>query len=85
VELELYERAGIPAPKVLQIATIVSARVMKEDAEFGSIAPGKIADLAIVAGHPAQQIADLRKIETVMRAGRVYESRALRQALSAGR
>jgi len=85
VELELYERAGIPAPKVLQIATIVSARVMKEDAEFGSIAPGKIADLAIVAGRPAQQIADLRKVETVMRAGRVYESRALRQALSASR
>lgn len=85
VELELYERAGIPAMQVLQIATIVPARVMREDADHGSITPGKIADLAIVAGRPAQQIADLRKVETVMRAGRVYESQALRQALGAGR
>ena len=31
VELELYERAGIPPASVLQIATIVPARVMKDD------------------------------------------------------
>jgi Imidazolonepropionase and related amidohydrolases len=51
-ELEIYERAGIPGAKVLQIATIVPARVMKEDADYGSIAPGKVADLLIVSGKP---------------------------------
>ena len=40
-ELEVYERAGIPAPAVLQIATIVPARVMKDDKDYGSIAVGK--------------------------------------------
>ena len=30
-ELELYERVDIPAATVLQMATIVSARVMKDD------------------------------------------------------
>ncbi len=35
-ELELYEKAGIPAPAVLQIATIGSARVMKQDRDYGS-------------------------------------------------
>jgi hypothetical protein len=30
-ELEIYERAGIPAPSVLQIATIIPARVMKDE------------------------------------------------------
>ena len=80
-ELEVYERAGIPAPAVLQIATIVPARVMKDDKEYGSIAPGKIADLAIVDGKPAERVTDLRRTEKVVRAGRVYDTRALYQAV----
>lgn len=76
-ELELYERAGIPAAAVLQIATINAARVMKEDADYGSIAVGKIADLVIVNGRPAERIGDIRHTETVVRAGRVYRSEDL--------
>jgi imidazolonepropionase-like amidohydrolase len=79
-ELEIYERAGIPAPAVLQIATIVPARVMKDDKDYGSIAVGKIADLAIVNGRPAEKITDLRRTERVVRAGRVYDSKALYEA-----
>ncbi len=73
-ELEIYERAGIPAPSVLQIATIVPARVMKEEKDYGSIAAGKIADLVIVNGRPAERITDMRKTETVIRGGKVYRS-----------
>ncbi|MFL5580451.1 MAG: amidohydrolase family protein [Gemmatimonadaceae bacterium] len=80
-ELETYERAGIPAPAVLQIATIVSARVMKEDRDYGSVAPGKVADLVIVNGRPSERVADLRKVERVVRAGRVYEARTIQAAL----
>ncbi len=76
-ELEIYERAGIPAPNVLQIATITPARVMKMDKDYGSVAVGKVADLAIVAGRPAEHVTDLRKTEIVVRAGRVYRSREL--------
>lgn len=76
-ELEIYERAGIPAASVLQIATIVSARVMGEEMDYGSIAPGKVADLAIVDGRPAERITDLRRTERVVRAGRVYATRDL--------
>jgi hypothetical protein len=79
-ELEVYERAGIPAPAVLQIATIIPARVMKDDKDYGSIARGKIADLAIVNGRPAERITDLRRTERVVRAGRVYDSKALYEA-----
>jgi imidazolonepropionase-like amidohydrolase len=79
-ELEVYERAGIPAAAVLQIATIVPARVMKDDKDYGSISPGKIADLAIVNGRPAERITDLRRTERVVRAGRLYESKALYEA-----
>jgi imidazolonepropionase-like amidohydrolase len=68
----MYALAGIPAPRVLQIATIDAARFMKEDADYGSIAPGKVADLVIVNGRPAERIGDLAMIETVVRGGRVY-------------
>ena len=73
-ELELYQRAGIPAAAVLQIATINAARIMKDDHDYGSIAVGKIADLVIVNGRPAERIGDIRHTETVVRAGRVYRS-----------
>jgi imidazolonepropionase-like amidohydrolase len=81
-ELENYERAGISASKVLQIATIVPARVMRDDKDYGSIAVGKIADLFLVDGKPAERVADLRKVERVVRAGRVYDPKVLRAALS---
>jgi hypothetical protein len=80
LELELYQQSGIPAPSVLQIATIGSARVMKDDRDYGSIAPGKVADIIIVNGQPAERVSDLRNVEQVIRAGRVYEPKALRSA-----
>jgi hypothetical protein len=81
LELELYQYSGIPAPAVLQIATIAAARVMKDDREYGSITPGKVADLIIVNGQPAERVSDLRKLERVIRAGRVYDPQVLRSAV----
>jgi len=80
-ELELYEKAGIPAPVVLQIATIGAARVMKDDKDYGSLAAGKIADVIVVNGKPNEHVSDVRKVETVIRAGRLYDVQALRKAL----
>ena len=80
-ELEVYEEAGIRAADVLRMATIVPARVMGEDRDYGSIAVGKVADIVIVGGRPHERIADLRKVEQVVRAGRIYDSAALRAAV----
>ncbi len=82
MELALYEDAGIPAPKVLQIATIDAARVMGQDADYGSIAVGKVADLAIIDGNPAERIIDLWFVEDVIRAGRPYRTEDLRRVSS---
>lgn len=83
-ELEMYERAGIPAPRVLQIATIDAARFMKDTADYGSISVGKVADLIIVNGKPSEKIGELSKIEVVLRAGRRYDVSTLQQRLSRG-
>ena len=80
-ELELYVEAGIPAPKVLQIATLGAARVMKRDKELGSVTPGKLADLILVDGDPASRIGDIRRVTTVVKDGVVYQSSALYQAI----
>jgi imidazolonepropionase-like amidohydrolase len=80
-ELETYVHAGLSPAKVLQMATIISARVMRDDASYGSIAAGKVADILVVNGKPNERIADLRNIEQVIRAGRVYTPTELRAVL----
>jgi imidazolonepropionase-like amidohydrolase len=80
-ELELYAAAGIPAPKVLQLATLGAARVMKRDQELGSIAPGKLADVILVEGDPAARISDIYKVRTVIKDGVVYQVSDLDRAL----
>jgi len=80
-ELELYVEAGIPPAEVLKIATIGAARVMKRDADLGSIAPGKLADLILVDGNPAEQISDIRRVSLVIKDGMVYEPAALYRSI----
>ena len=53
---------------------------MNDARDYGSIAVGKVADLIVVDGRPAERIADLRKVERVIRAGRIYDAKALRSA-----
>ena len=56
-------------------------RVMKLDHEFGSVAPGKLADLIVVAGDPVADIRALRRVETVVQGGVVDSVAALDRAL----
>src|SRR5262249_3113995 len=76
-ELELYVRAGIPAPEVLQIATIGAASVAHLSDEIGTIAPGKKADLVLVDGDPGRHISDARRGVTVVKDGVVLDAAAL--------
>jgi imidazolonepropionase-like amidohydrolase len=76
-ELELYEMAGIPANEVLQIATIGSARVARREADLGSIAPGKLADIVLVDGNPAEHITQIRNVSLVMKDGVIYRPEEL--------
>lgn len=80
-ELELWARAGIPAGKVLQIATLGAARVAKADADLGSIEPGKKADLVLVDGNPAANISDVRRCSVVVKNGVEYRSAQLYESL----
>ncbi len=76
-ELELYVQAGIPAPAVLQIATRNAARILGKGEELGTIAVGKLADLALVDGNPATKISDVRRVVLTVKGGVLYETAAL--------
>ncbi len=76
-ELELYSEAGIPNADVLRTATIVPARVMRLGGSLGSLRPGKLADAILVRGDPLENISRLRNIETTIKGGVMYDSRAL--------
>ncbi len=71
-ELELYSEAGIPNTDILYIATLGAARIMKHDAQWGSIEPGKLADLVLVDGDPSQRMRDIRRAELVMKGGVMF-------------
>jgi imidazolonepropionase-like amidohydrolase len=80
-ELELYVSAGIAPAEVMSLATLGAARVMKRDQDYGRIAPGYVADLILVDGDPTINISDLRKVRTVVRGDRLYDSAELFQAM----
>jgi imidazolonepropionase-like amidohydrolase len=80
-ELEVYVRAGIPAPEVLRMATLTSAQVMDVTKDHGVIAAGKLADMVLIDGDPAKTIRDIRNIATVIKGGRVYDPAAIEKAM----
>lgn len=76
-ELELYVEAGIPPADVLRIATLGAARVMKKDAELGSVEPGKLADLILIDGDPLARISDVRRVTLTVKDGVVFDPAAV--------
>ena len=83
-ELDLYARAGIPPAEILRMATWTSALVMGVNKDLGVIAPGKLADMILVDGDPAQNIQDISKITTVIKGGKVYDPSSIESAFGIG-
>ena len=77
-ELELLVEVGIPPLQVITIATRNAARLVGAESEWGTVEPGKAADLLLVRGDPSKQIRDARNIVMVIQGGRVVDRAALR-------
>ena len=72
-EIELYVKAGLSPFDALAAATIVPARVMKKEAESGTIEKGKRGDLIVLDGNPLDDIRNTRRIHRVITNGRVFD------------
>jgi predicted amidohydrolase YtcJ len=76
-ELELWVEAGIPLAVALQAATLNAAKLLRKDTEFGSLQPGRDANLLIVNGNPLDDIRSTENISNVIFKGEVINPSAL--------
>ena len=76
-ELRLLHSAGIPPLEVLKIATSNGAAALGLAGEIGSIEPGKVADLVVLAGDPTKNLHATRAISHVFVGGRFVDPAAL--------
>jgi imidazolonepropionase-like amidohydrolase len=79
--LEL-SKAGLAPLHILQMTTCNPADYLGRSDVMGAVAPGYHADLVLLDGNPAEDVANLRRISGVVRAGR-YFSHAELAALKA--
>ncbi len=70
-EMGLMQGAGLHPQRALAGATINAARLLGMEAQIGSVAEGRIADLVAVDENPLTDVAAMRDISFVMQSGRV--------------
>ena len=81
-EIELLVNdAGFTPVEAIRIATLNGAVFMGLQDRIGSIAAGKNADLVLVDGNPAANIADVEKVDTVFKDGVGYDSGKLLESV----
>ena len=76
-QLELLVEAGFTPLEAISVGTLNGAKYLGREAQIGTIAVGKQADLMVVAGNPAAQIGDVRNVEIVFRLGVAYDPKKL--------
>ena len=78
---ELLLESGFSPEQVIQIMSLNGARVLGEDARFGSIEPGKLADLVVIDGDPVRREAEIRNVTLVFKEGVGYDAPALAESV----
>jgi imidazolonepropionase-like amidohydrolase len=76
-EVELLVEAGFTPVEAVKIATGNGALYLGELDRIGTLAAGKQADMVLIKGNPAKDIADIEKVETVFKDGIGYDSAKL--------
>jgi len=72
-ELELLVRAGLSPMEAIVAATRRPAERLGKQDVFGTIAPGRAADLLVLTADPLADIRNIRRIERVMARGVVFD------------
>jgi len=73
-EFAYMVRYGMPPMQAIQSATTVAAEMLEQSDNFGSIEPGKYADIIAVANDPLKDITELEHVKFVMKGGEVYRN-----------
>ena len=78
-EMWMLAQGGMTPMEVLRSATLNGAEYLGLDQDLGSLEKGKLADLAILASNPLENIRNTDSVEMVMINGRLFESKTMNQ------
>ncbi|HLH94388.1 MAG TPA: amidohydrolase family protein [Xanthobacteraceae bacterium] len=65
--------AGVAPMTAIQSATLNVAKAFKQEKDYGSVEPGKVADLSIIEGDPLADIWATQNVKHVVMDGRIIE------------
>jgi hypothetical protein len=74
LEMEALVDAGVTPMQAIMASTKWSAELLGQEANFGTIEPGKLADLILVEGDPLADIKATRNVRTVIMEGKVIDT-----------
>ena len=75
----MVEQCGLDAFDALRTATVNPAKYLNVFSDKGTIEPGKIADLVLLAENPLDNIRNTRKIVSVINHGVIFDAFALQK------
>ena len=73
-EFAYMVRYGMTPMAAIKSATSVAARLLGQEAQFGSIESGRLADIVAVKGDPTADISELERVSFVMKGGVIYKN-----------
>ena len=73
-DMELLVMAGLTPMQAIQAATKTGAAYLGKEKELGTVEAGKLADVVIVNGDPLTDIAQTRRVDTVIKDGEVLDT-----------
>ena len=76
-EMEHMVKAGLTPMQAIQAATVNGARMLGVEDKYGTLQPGKVADLIVLDANPLSDITNSRKIDAVWMNGKPVDRDAL--------
>ena len=73
-EMVMFVEAGLTPVQAIQAATINVAKAFRKDKDFGTVEPGKVADLIAVEGDPLKDMWAVQNVKVVVLNGEVVDS-----------
>jgi hypothetical protein len=73
-EMVMFVEAGLTPMQAIQAATINVAKAFRKDKDFGTLEPGKVADIIAIEGDPLRDIWSVQNVKLVVLSGKIVDA-----------